>query len=248
MARSYLKVYFDFDEKTDELNDSEQARLLLAMYRYAKTGEKPVLTGNERFLFSTFKGEIDRDIANYNTKISNGNLGGRPAKEKPNETENNLTKPNGTDAKPKETETPKNKDNKNKDKEDIYKTTKKPPIPPFFEAFWTAYPKHQDKQGALKAFEKLNPDQELLDRMISAIEAWKQSEQWTKDNGQFIPMPATWLNRRRWEDELPKPVQAFQPVRTVSAQRYTQRDYDEKQLETALGVNDLFSADLKGVS
>lgn len=109
MPRSYLKVYFDFDEKTDELSDIEKARLLLALYRYAKTGEKPALAGNERFLFSIFKGDIDRDIASYNTKVANGSLGGRPAKAKPDETENNLTKPE-------ETETPKNK-NKNKNKD-----------------------------------------------------------------------------------------------------------------------------------
>ena len=239
MARSYLKVYFDFDEKTDELNDSEKARLLLAMLRYAQTGEKPVLTGNERFLFSTFKGEIDRDIANYNTKVSNGNLGGRPAKEKPGETENNLTKPNETEAKPKETKTIKTKE---QDK-DINIQTTKPPISPLFADFWKAYPKHQDRQGALKAFEKLKPDQELLDQMLKSINAWKQSEQWTKDGGQYIPMPTTWLNRRRWEDDLPQTAQ-FKPVKTVSAQQYTQRDYDEDELEKRLGVNDLF----KGVA
>ena len=43
MARSYLKVYFDFEEKTGELNDGEKGRLLLALLRYAISGEKPVL-------------------------------------------------------------------------------------------------------------------------------------------------------------------------------------------------------------
>jgi hypothetical protein len=112
-----------------------------------------------------------------------------------------------------------------------------------FADFWKAYPKHQDKQGALKAFQKLKPDQELLDQMIKSINAWKQSEQWTKDGGQYIPMPTTWLNRRRWEDDLPQTAQ-FKPVKTVSAQQYTQRDYDEDELEKRLGVNDLF----KGVA
>lgn len=214
MARSYLKVYFDFDEKTDELSDIEKARLLLALYRYAKTGEKPILAGNERFLFSTFKGDIDRDIAAYNTKVANGNLGGRPAKEKPKETEQNRTEP-------KETETPKNKD-KDKDKKN------KNPITPFgFDEFWAVYPKHQDKQGAIKAFSKINPDAELLEKMISAVKVWKNSQQWTKDNGQFIPMPATWLNGHRWEDEAPKIV----PIgKQVTAQQYAQREYSDEQI------------------
>ena len=39
-----------------------------------------------------------------------------------------------------------------------------------------------------------------LDVLICAIEMQKKTAQWTKDNGQFIPHPATWLNSKRWED------------------------------------------------
>ena len=97
MARSHLKVYFDFDERTEELNDIEKGRLLLAMLRYAAEGQKPDLRGNERFCFPGFKKDIDRDIASYASKVENGTKGGRPAKNKPNETENNLNKPNETE-------------------------------------------------------------------------------------------------------------------------------------------------------
>lgn len=38
--------------------------------------------------------------------------------------------------------------------------------------------------------------------MLNAIETAKQSRQWNKDNGQYIPNPATWLNQKRWEDEI----------------------------------------------
>jgi hypothetical protein len=37
--------------------------------------------------------------------------------------------------------------------------------------------------------------------MLSAVEAQKQTDQWTKDGGQYIPHPSTWLNQGRWEDE-----------------------------------------------
>ena len=40
--------------------------------------------------------------------------------------------------------------------------------------------------------------------MMDAISAQKRSRQWTEKNGQYIPNPATWLNQRRWEDELPQ--------------------------------------------
>ena len=87
-----------------------------------------------------------------------------------------------------------------------------PPISPkggkdcsdLFNQFWTAYPKHIAKQSAVKAFEKLKPDEKLLEAMLKAIEMQKESKQWEKDGGAFIPYPATWLNQRRWEDELPQ--------------------------------------------
>jgi hypothetical protein len=43
---------------------------------------------------------------------------------------------------------------------------------------------------------------ELAEKIISAVKAQSASEQWTKDNGQYIPNPATWLNRGQWEDEV----------------------------------------------
>ncbi len=73
---------------------------------------------------------------------------------------------------------------------------------PGFQAFWSAYPRKAAKANALKAFEKLNPDGDLMKMMIGALSRWSKSEQWTKDGGQFVPHAATWLNGRRWEDEL----------------------------------------------
>lgn len=70
-----------------------------------------------------------------------------------------------------------------------------------FEKFWSSYPKKIAKQQALKAWEKLNPDEGLIAEILASLEKQKRSVQWTKDNGQYIPYPATWLNGARWEDE-----------------------------------------------
>ena len=70
-----------------------------------------------------------------------------------------------------------------------------------FEAFWAAYPRHTAKSVARKTFQKLNPSTELLAIILAAVEDQKTWQQWQKDDGQFIPMPATWLNQERWEDE-----------------------------------------------
>lgn len=71
-----------------------------------------------------------------------------------------------------------------------------------FNEFWSAYPKKTAKAQALKAWQKIKPDDELVQKILSALERHKRSAQWLKDNGQYIPYPASWLNGKRWEDEL----------------------------------------------
>lgn len=73
-----------------------------------------------------------------------------------------------------------------------------------FERFWSTYPRKVGKDAARKAFEKRKPDDELLGLMVAAIRRQKQSPAWTKDGGQFIPHPSTWLNEGRWQDEEPE--------------------------------------------
>lgn len=72
---------------------------------------------------------------------------------------------------------------------------------PFFEDFWTHYPKKKARQDAIKSFNAINPGQELVQLMINKIMEEKKTEDWMKDGGQYIPHAATWLNGRRWEDE-----------------------------------------------
>ena len=64
-----------------------------------------------------------------------------------------------------------------------------------FLVFYDAYPRHEAKTAAIKAWRTLNPDAELADRIMQDIERFKDRER------QFIPLPATYLRGRRWEDE-----------------------------------------------
>lgn len=105
-----------------------------------------------------------------------------------------------------------------------------------FDRFWSVYPRKEAKAKAKTAFEKLKPDEELLLKMIDAVEKQKKTDQWTRDGGQYIPHPSTWLNQRRWEDEIPVnvPVQQRQQ-RVLPAQNFQQRDYtgvDDELKET----------------
>lgn len=77
-----------------------------------------------------------------------------------------------------------------------------------FDRFYQAYPRKQGKQAAQKAWLKLKPDDTLVETIMDALADHKQQPDWLKDGGQFIPYPATWLNGRRWEDDLVKVSQA----------------------------------------
>jgi len=80
-----------------------------------------------------------------------------------------------------------------------------------FEEFWIAYPRKTAKSDALKAWNKIKPD---LITVLNALDWQRKSEDWTKDSGQYIPYPASYLNSKRYEDEKPKPK--AQPVRPQS--------------------------------
>lgn len=69
-----------------------------------------------------------------------------------------------------------------------------------FDLFWKAYPRKENKGKARAAWKKYKCDK-LIDCILQAVEKYKQTEQWTKDKGRYIPMPSTWLNGERWNDE-----------------------------------------------
>lgn len=70
-----------------------------------------------------------------------------------------------------------------------------------FERFWTAFPKKVGKGAALTAWKKVKRPAETVDLIITALSWQVVSPQWTKDNGAYIPHPATYLNQQRWLDE-----------------------------------------------
>lgn len=72
-----------------------------------------------------------------------------------------------------------------------------------FALFWQEYPRKAAKAAAMKAWQKLNPSPELVERILAHVRDHKRSQDWIKDGGQFVPYPATFLNGRRWEDDIP---------------------------------------------
>jgi hypothetical protein len=70
-----------------------------------------------------------------------------------------------------------------------------------FNHFWTAYPKKRSKGDAVKAWNKLKIDNLLCTLIMNKLDDAKNSHDWTKEGGQYIPYPASWLNAKGWEDE-----------------------------------------------
>ncbi len=84
-AMCYACLYNDYGESLEAFSDEEFGRLTRAMIRYNTTGEVPVFTGNERFIWPMLQSQMDRDRKAYTEKCENnrrnGKKGGRPKKE-----------------------------------------------------------------------------------------------------------------------------------------------------------------------
>ena len=102
-----------------------------------------------------------------------------------------------------------------------------------FDAFWAAYPRKTAKGDARKAWQKLNPSDALVAAILSALDWQKNQPQWLKDDGQFIPYPATWLRGERWEDEPFNPPQEW-----ITSGRETSAAYSIRAAHAALEAMD----------
>lgn len=116
------------------------------------------------------------------------------------------------------TETPlnnKDKERRGEEKEEERREEKNPPTPrkregglcgsAFDEVFWPNYPVKKSKEDARKAWLKLNPNDELIATMLKAIKNQAKEKEALNSVNAFCspwPNPATWLNGRRWEDEI----------------------------------------------
>lgn len=75
-----------------------------------------------------------------------------------------------------------------------------------FEIIWNGYPEERrgNKKAAMEAYRQCG--MEDVSSAYANLEAWKQSEQWTKDGGTYIPMLVNWLTRGIWQTKPDKTV------------------------------------------
>ncbi|MBI3937166.1 MAG: hypothetical protein HY323_09330 [Betaproteobacteria bacterium] len=118
------------------------------------------------------------------------------------------------------------------------------PPPPFqekggslpFEKFWMAYPSKTGRGIAEEAWGKLiagkgrhqGKPRPSMDEILAAIEKQRAGRKWREG---IIPNPATWVNQRRWHDEVDaSPVLTPKTQGNVEAlRRFTARGQKESQ-------------------
>jgi len=195
--RSYLESAKALDTK------EEQADFLLAVCEYGLNGVLPEQKkGFVAAVFAAVKPNLDTSLA----KAKAGAAGGSANR---NEANRSNQQANGSNEEANESTSEANGSNleaiRNKEVEEGIKN--KEYIKPYrstddaFEAFWAEYPNRKGKGKAREAFKRAIK-KTSVGIMVEAVKKQRQGSQWTKDDGRFIPYPATWLNQERWEDEV----------------------------------------------
>lgn len=91
-----------------------------------------------------------------------------------------------------------NRDRENKNTNIAQKSDEESPLEKMFSAFWEAYGNKKGKKNAFKAFSKINPSEELFQKIMDGVEKYHQSRKWREG---YRKEPATWLNGECWNDE-----------------------------------------------
>ena len=233
-----MVVYRTWMETFDDLDNETVGEIIKMIMHYGMNGEdiSDNMSPAARAIFKMSKGNIDAS----NQKRINGAKGGK-AKGKQTESESqseSQADEKQTESKPQANE---KQPTSNKDKDvnkdvnrDVnvnnIKTSSSPrsATDARFDIFWQTYPNKVGKENARKAWSKIKPDAELFDKIIKKVEELKVCDDWTKNGGQYIPHPATWLNRGGWDDEIPK---SRSPGRKNSFQNFTGRTRTQKDYE-----------------
>lgn len=162
---------------------------------------------NNEYVIHEYPQEPQEDEPEEGERTAENPLSENPASGNPAELNTKLTKylKNNPPIVPPEGTAPKRKHkNEPKDKPDWN--------PERFAGFWEHYPRGEDKQAAIRAWDKLQPDDALINRMALALMRQMASQPWTEGIG--IPYASTWINQRRWEDEVKQPKADQQQAET----------------------------------
>ena len=164
---------------------AKQGRFIETLTRYAFLHAAPSEDDPNYDYFILIRPIIDKGVE----RSESGSRGGKATKHRKCSLEASF----GTD-----------ESEKDKEKDMEQEEDKDKDVESMFAEFWSAYPRKDAKKSAHKVFLRILNDSDdpraLHAQILNAIALAKRSHQWQKDDGDFIPLPATWLNQERWED------------------------------------------------
>lgn len=101
-----------------------------------------------------------------------------------------------------------------------------------FEKFYSVYPRKKGKQDAIKWFKKNKPTTEFVSMLVEDVYK-RVATEWNGKEPQYVPYPASYLNGKRWEDEIETsaPVKPKYPTpdeRAVNEQKIREREVKEQ--------------------
>ena len=215
-----VMLYFEDLRPVEDMPDDVAGQLFKAILSYSETGAEPIVSPVLQFAWRFIRKGIDEDTKNYYLKIEQRKYaaycksvkaaGREPlpfqlwlAEQRPITTDNDRSVSFNE---------PQRNDPITNNQLPI--TNNQLPITnnhashgvdvdAAWGEFWDEYPKHSCEAAARIAFAKamkfVSPE-----RLMAALRSWKASDQWTKESGRFVPLPANWLDRHGWEENPPR--------------------------------------------
>lgn len=227
MDKNSFLLHKNHKEIFESLPKEQAADLLLAIFDYEETHTEPELDGVLKLVFIPIRQWLDEKRESYKAtckkNAENGKKGGRPKKQTDNKETPKTQKTQRLSDEPKKAEYEYDYDS---DYDSDYEGTsvpnsaredepKKPKdqkqgkelkYPDNFIKFWDMYPRKVNKQNAFKAWKKLKVNDVMFAKIINGLKRANDSPEWVKNikeqTLEFIPHASTWLNGRRWEDEI----------------------------------------------
>ena len=208
MMMEWFKARNTWGELIISLPDDEAGMLAKVLWKYTMYGEVAELPEKLKPTFLIMRSQLDWDKEKADEvaakKAVSGALGGKRTQEKRREelAAGEFEADQADASKNKIKKKKKDPEKESEEDQDPETEREKKRKDEAFARFWSFYPRHQDMTKARQAFDALDPDEELLDELLDALKVQMLTPQWTSDGGQFIPLAATWLQGKRWEDEI----------------------------------------------
>ena len=189
--RESMIIYRSFYDAIKELEPVHQAKVWEAIFEYGLNAQEINLDGLPSIIFKLIKPQLDANLRKY----ENGSKGGRPKKQKETKVKpnNNL---NETKVKPNVNDN----DNVNDNGNDNNNVKDNANDNSDFSFVWSLYGKVGNRSTSMAKYNKLTKKEK--EAIVKHIPLYIKNH---KDNDklEFVPHFTTYLNQKRWEDDLP---------------------------------------------